>query len=156
MDKTSLLEQLEYHYWATEKMLAACAELTDEQLRAASGGAFGNTFALLVHMLSAEDIWLNRWQGQEVGFTPSEDYTDLKHIRREWHGQRQRLAVFVATADVAERMEVRGYKHSLGQMVAHMIDHSSFHRGQVIHALRQNGVTPPQINFIHYLRAQPH
>ena len=154
MDKASVLQQLEFHYWATGKMLDACADLSDEQLRADTGGAFGSTFALLVHMLGAEDIWLNRWQGAiEVGFASPEDYTDLKHIAREWHGQRQRLEAFLTEADLSEALETRGTKHKLWEMVLHLVDHSSFHRGQVMHALRLGGVTPPQTNLIHYLRA---
>lgn len=152
MDTETVLQQLEYHYWATDKMLSACELLAEEQLHVKDSSAFGSPFALLVHMLSAEDIWLNRWQGKEVGFTPAEDYTDLKHLKREWHGQRQRMEAFLAAADVAEQKEARGHRHHLWQMVLHMIDHSSFHRGQVVQLLRVSGVTPPQTNFIHFLR----
>ena len=155
MTRKNLLEHLSYHYWATDKLLTACGALSEDDLHKDRDGSFGTLFATLVHMYSAEDIWLARWQNREdPGFSPAEDFTDIKHIRREWYGQRQRIEAFLDTADTDASMNVKGYAFTLWQMLLHVIDHSSFHRGQVVHMLRNAGQVPPHTNFIHYLREQ--
>lgn len=153
MTKTDLLEHLEFHVWATERMLTACKALSLEDLKKPVGGAFGSLFGTLVHMYSAEDIWLSRWQGREgVGFTPEDAFKGLDDLSAAWREVQGRLETYLKEANTDGVMEVRGNRHSLWQMALHMIDHSSFHRGQVMYFLREAGHVPPPSNFIHYLR----
>lgn len=153
MSKDELLKHLNYHYWATQQMLTSCKELSEAELLQETGSAFGNIKGILVHMLGAEDIWLTRWQGKAgISFPAPEDYTDLSHIEREWYGQRQRIEAFLQGADTDSLMAIRDHQHALWEMVLHMIDHSSFHRGQVMHFIRSFGYTPLSSNLIHYLR----
>lgn len=156
MTKEHLKDYLDYHYWATEHLLKACSLLSQEQLLSDRGGSFGSLFATLVHMYSAEAIWLNRWQGKEpLSFSAPSDFIDLADLQETWLQKEKELRAFFETTPSDTVIEVIAFSHSLWQMLMHMIDHSSFHRGQVIHILRQTGLEPPKSNFIHYLRAKP-
>ena len=153
MIKEDLLEHLEFHIWATERMLTACEILSLGELKKDIGGAFGSLFGTLVHMYSADDIWLARWQGREdVGFTSEDAFEGFEDLRASWEAIQGRLRDYLKDADTDEVMEVVGHRHALWQMALHMIDHSSFHRGQVMYFLREAGQVPPPSNFIHYLR----
>ena len=143
-----------YHAWATTRMLDACEELSETALSSPTGGAFGSVFATLVHLYSAEDIWLARWQGQERGFTPTDAFAGLEPLRTAWGLKQAELATFLQTTDPEEVFAARGYRHPLWHMVLHLSDHGSFHRGQVMHFLRIAGVALPPSNFVHYLRAR--
>ena len=153
MTKTDLLEHLEFHVWATERMVTACEALSLEALKKPVGGAFGSPFGTLVHMYSAEDIWLSRWQGREdVGFAPEDAFENLEDLSAAWQAVQVQLRNYLKEADTDQVMEVVGHRHPLWQMALHMIDHSSFHRGQIMYFLREAGQVPPPSNFIHYLR----
>ncbi len=153
MNKNNLIEHLNYHYWATGRLLDACEGLSKETLERDIGGSFGSLFATLVHMYSAENIWLARWQEQEdPGFSETSAFSDVRHVRNEWQLKGEDVMAFVKTQDAEQTMTAAGHQHALWEMVLHMIDHSSFHRGQIINMLRNEGKTPPQTNFIHYLR----
>jgi uncharacterized damage-inducible protein DinB len=44
------------------------------------------------------------------------------------------------------------YQHTFSQMFHHAVDHSSYHRGQVVTMLRQVGVVPPITGLIFFYR----
>lgn len=156
MTKENILDHLNYHYWATGKLLDACETLSKDALERDTGGSFGSLFATLVHMYSAENIWLARWQQQkDPGFTQESAFADVRDLRNEWQLKAETLLSFAKEADTSQIMTVGNFQHSLWQMILHMIDHSSFHRGQVINMLRNEGQPPPKTNFIYYLREQP-
>ena len=155
MIKDNLLEHLNYHYWATGKLLDACEGLSKEALVRDVGGSFGSLFATLVHMYSAESIWLARWRNEiDPGFSSPDAFSNVRDLRNIWQLKGEDVLSFVGSANVNEIISIRDYKHALWEMVLHMIDHSSFHRGQVITMLRHEGQVPPATNFIHYLREQ--
>lgn len=159
MDEKQITQQLEYHYWASHKMLLACKQLSAEQLKTEVGGSFGSLFETLAHMYSAEDIWLSRWQGIEgVGFTSGDAFADFSDLEAKWKLKEEELSVFLKSADVNEVHTIsygeNRYLFPLWELVLHLIDHSSFHRGQVVNMLRDAGQVPPKTNFIHYLLEQ--
>jgi uncharacterized damage-inducible protein DinB len=155
MNKEHILEHLSYHYWATGKLLDCCEQLDSLSLNQNVGGSFGSMFATLIHMYSAETVWLARWQEQpEPAFAAPNAFEDVRALRNAWQLKGEDIIAFARTADSSKVMNIRSHQHALWEMILHMIDHSSFHRGQVIFMLRNAGQTPPQTNFIHYLREQ--
>lgn len=154
MTRTDMQMQFDYHRWATVRMLDVCEKVSEEALYAPIGGAFGSMFAVLVHLYSAEDIWLARWQGEERGFTEPDAFAGLEPLRTAWALKQAELAGFLQTTDPDEVFAARGYQHPLWHMVLHLSDHGSFHRGQVMYFVRHAGLVPPPSNFIHYLRAR--
>ncbi|PYP34487.1 MAG: hypothetical protein DMD46_16610 [Gemmatimonadetes bacterium] len=48
------------------------------------------------------------------------------------------------------------YVHTFRQMFRHAVDHSSYHRGQIVTMLRQLGVTPPTTGLIYFYREVAH
>ena len=44
------------------------------------------------------------------------------------------------------------FTHLYWQAFQHMVDHSSYHRGQVVTMMRQQGVTPPITGLINFYR----
>jgi uncharacterized damage-inducible protein DinB len=155
MTKAEILDHLHYHYWAVHRTLASCEPLDDEMLKRDVGGAYPSIFSMLKHMYGAEVAWLARWQGKAGAGLPSlDEVQDFTTLKRLWQEQETYLLTFSARADINLIMAARGFKHPLWQMLLHMINHSSFHRGQVMHFVRAFGHTPQPSDLIHYLREQ--
>lgn len=49
-------------------------------------------------------------------------------------------------------MDGQAFAHPLGHLVQHVVNHSTYHRGQAATQLRQLGRTPPSTDFTRYLR----
>ena len=141
-----------FHYWARNRMLDAVQPLTPEQFTREVGGSFGSVRNTVVHTLSAECIWLSRWKGENPGrMLIPENFPDLATVRKAWLDQEESLRSFLAALDEAGIQQVIRYKTLAGvdsasplwQMLQHVVNHATYHRGQVTTLLRQLGAAPP-------------
>jgi uncharacterized damage-inducible protein DinB len=165
MNLQDIRNLIAFHYWARNRMLAAVDPLSPEQFKRELGGSFGSVRNTLVHTLSAECIWLSRWKGENPGRMLSpESFPDLPTVRNAWLDQEESLRSFFAPLDDAAIQQVIRYKTLAGvdsasplwQMLQHVVNHASYHRGQVTTLLRQLGATPPQsTDLIAFYRENP-
>lgn len=156
-----LLELFAYNAWATRIMFDAVAQVSDEDylrdLKSSHGGIHGT----LAHTVWAEHLWLNRWVGKPNPAAPQgKDLQDLASVRarfEEIESERNRLLATFTDARLDETRVVKptsggAYVHTYRQMFRHLVNHSSYHRGQVVTFLRQLGFKPPSTDLILYYR----
>src|ERR1700694_108075 len=156
-----VLELFAYNAWANRTIFEAAAKLPDEQyfrdLKSSHGGVHGT----LAHIVWAEHLWLNRWLVRPNPAIPQgKDLRTLGDIRARWEeveADRGRLLDGLTDARLEETRAVKPssggeYVHTLRQMSRHLINHSSYHRGQIVTLLRQLGATPPNTDLIVFYR----
>jgi len=121
----------------------------------------GGIHATLAHIVWAEQLWLCRWLGAPNPKVPQgKDLTSLAAVRARWEEVETERAALLRDFPDARLSETRAVKpstggefqHSFREMFRHAIDHSSYHRGQVVTMLRQVGVVPPVTGLIFYYR----
>jgi len=150
-DDLSLLA--DYNFWARDRLLDAVAALTPEQFVRPMGSSFGSVRDTIAHICDAEFIWLSRWKGEQpTGFRNPERMPDLAAARTEWaalesemRGALERIGPAGVDRIIAYR-DMRGAERSdvFWQMLQHVVNHGSYHRGQVTTMLRQLGAAPPK------------
>jgi uncharacterized damage-inducible protein DinB len=155
---------VDYHYWARDRMLEALDPLTPEQYGRAMGSSFPSIRDTAVHIYSAEWVWYSRWQGTSpTGMLDAADLPDVPSLRTAWSAQERKTRAFVEGVGedgVARLYEYSGFNGRPGsstfeQMVQHLVNHGSYHRGQVTTMLRQIGVAPPKsMDLIGYYRTR--
>ena len=100
-----------------------------------------------------EWVWYSRWIGSSPDkFPDCEDFPDVPTIRKVWKDQEQKIRLFMGTLGEKNFERVFDYKTFAGQpmksifrhMVTHVVNHASYHRGQVTTMLRQLGADPPK------------
>jgi uncharacterized damage-inducible protein DinB len=140
---------LNYHYWARDRVLDAVAPLTPEQFTRDLGNSFPSVRDTLAHNIGAEAIWLARWQGAAPAGLPHEGFTDLSAIRAEWSRMEGQIRGFLRDVgpDVARvytytMFDGKTASQPFWQMLQHVVNHASYHRGQVTTMLRQLGAQP--------------
>jgi uncharacterized damage-inducible protein DinB len=153
MNAQELSTLLDYHYWARDRVLAAAERLTPDQLTRDLGSSFRSVRDTLVHIYAAEWAWCGRWNGQApTSLVPSDLFPDVASLRAKWAELEPNVRA------VLDRMSRQGldrvvdYKMLNGEprssifwhMVQHVVNHASYHRGQVTTMLRQLGAEPPQ------------
>ena len=115
----------------------------------------------VVHIMGAEMVWYSRWRGSPQGMPRSDSFGDVAALRSAWRELESAVRVFFQELG-AERLETRleyrslkGELHlsSFEQMLRHVVNHASYHRGQVTTMLRQVGAKPPEsTDLINYYR----
>ena len=153
---------VDYHYWARDRLLQAVEQLTPEQLSFRIESSFPSVHDTLVHLWGAEVIWLRRWQGDSPTELPAgDDLVDLASIRLAWSDEEATIRALLdrlGEDGVGRPMEYRmfdgkPYVQPFWQMLLHLVNHGSYHRGQVTTMLRQLGVQPPkQMDFSAFCR----
>lgn len=151
MNLTDLQTLLDYHYWARDRVLDAAAQLTPEQFTRDLGSSFKSVRDTLAHTYSAEWAWYSRWQGSSpTAMLPFDQFPDVETIRRAWTEHEPKVRTFLEGLGESGINRVIDYKLLSGapgsspfwQMAQHMVNHASYHRGQVTTMLRQLGAQP--------------
>jgi uncharacterized damage-inducible protein DinB len=114
-------------------------------------------------MLGAEEAWLKRWHGESPTALVSPDaFASFADVRRRWGELAAEWQRFLgglteeAVLRVVQYRDLRGnaYATPLWQMMQHVVNHASYHRGQITTLLRQLGARPVPTDLISYYRQQ--
>ncbi len=144
---------INYNYWGRDRVLEAADALTNEQFTAVVTSSFGSIRDTLVHVLSAESIWLCRWQGvSPSGMLSAADFPTCAAVRKAWQDHEAKMRAHFETMSDAGLARVIEYKALNGQpfatplyqMLQHVVNHGSYHRGQLTTLFRQLGAAPPK------------
>jgi len=143
---------VEFHYWARDRVLSAVDALTEQQYTQPMGNSFASIRDTLNHIYQAEWIWYSRWNGVSPTSFPTDELPDLATLRARWSELERNVRAFLSAAGDTGLIRVIEYRLMSGkagasplwQMVAHVVNHATYHRGQVTTLLRQLGAAPPQ------------
>lgn len=161
MTPDEIRQLYDYNAWANQRSLDAAAALSAEDFTKPLGSSFSSVRYTLAHIWGAEWLWLERFQGiSPSGLPDVGQYHDLPSLRSRWQEDQQRLHKFVIalTQDDLNRVhEYRTinfgqYKNPLWQSMQHMVNHGSYHRGQIATMLRQLSAKPLSSDLIHFYR----
>ena len=107
----------------------------------------------IAHICDAERIWIGRLKNEKPqGFQNPERLPNVAATRKEWtnleremHAQLKRLGPEDAERAI-EYHDLRGNAQSdpLWQMLQHVVNHGTYHRGQITTMLRLLGAAPPK------------
>ena len=153
MTHADLTLLLEFHYWARNRVLDAAAQLTADQYTRDTGNSFPSVRDTLVHMYSAEWAWFERWHGvSPASMLNPADYPDVESLRAAWTEHEAKMRAFLAGLDEAGLARSVAYRSLAGvegnsqiwEMLQHVVNHGTYHRGQITTMLRQLGAAPPK------------
>lgn len=152
---------LDYHQWAYARLLEAVAPLDEAAYRAPRGLFFDSLHGTLNHLAVADRIWLARVEGQPWQF---------ERLDAEAAPDREALAVFLAEGvtgwrrwldrqnetDLERLLDYRNMagqeqRQSLADIVQHLVNHGTHHRGQMSAALTALGQPAPLLDYIYFL-----
>jgi uncharacterized damage-inducible protein DinB len=151
----------EYNSWANRRTLDACSALSVEQFTRDLHSSFGSVRDTVAHIYGAEWIWLERWHGRIPSALPTAaDFPDLAALRARWAEHERNLNEYIRSLTPSELGRVIKYQNTKGvpfegpiwPMLQHVVNHSTYHRGQVTTLLRQLGAAPASTDLIVFYR----
>jgi uncharacterized damage-inducible protein DinB len=147
-----------YTRWADGCLLAACAELTPSQYTLELGGSFPSLQATVAHLAGSAKLWSLRLGGLPyAGLMPAAEIPDVSTATARLA---EAYAVFEGAAAgwEAAKAETFTYRNLAGvemtkprwQIFRHIVNHGTYHRGQIANMLRQLGVKPPTTDLLYW------
>jgi Uncharacterized protein conserved in bacteria len=143
------LQQLfDYNFYCNKKIIQQCKTLDTVP---------ESCERLFSHVLNAHHIWNHRLMGIRNTYTVWEMHKIDKWDDIHYENQRTSFEIISNTDNFEKRV---GYENSEGRTFAnetkdilfHIINHSTHHRAQIMMELRNAGVVPEPLDYVHYKR----
>ncbi len=151
-----------YNRWANGRLFAACGQLSETAYMQPRPAFFGSIHGALNHILVGDRIWLGRAAGQDSGIHSLDQqlYGDFLGLKVAREAEDARIVGFIdglkedefAEVVVYRTMAGEPYRNRLAEILAHLFNHQTHHRGQVHDLLSQTEVPPPPLDYIIFLR----
>ena len=157
-----LRNHLEYTTWANKRLVDTAAALSPEELTRDFQTADHSVLGTLAHVYAADRVWLARVTNATPGPFITDADRSLSVLVHDWPALLERwrqwaLSVTTeSTAAVISYKDLKGnpYTQPLWQIVLHVVNHGTHHRGQVSGFLRAMGHQPPPLDLMAFHRAQ--
>jgi uncharacterized damage-inducible protein DinB len=154
--------QAQYHNWATREMWAGLADLPEKEFTLSRGTSFDTLQATLNHMFAADCVWVERLKGNGAAQLKSIVVPKLSELSDAWFHTLDELIAVTAAMTEPQIYQSIEYSTSAGglfktptwQVLLHVVNHSTGHRGQVNGLIREAGGTPCATDLILFYRAR--
>ncbi len=148
---------LAWTVWADTQHVRALAAVDPAHLSVETGSSFGSLLGTAAHILGAEWLWMARFRGEAPDRLPGiEDWPDLASLEAgfaELHAEVQFFLASLTAEQLAGELEYFGTtgevrRQPLWQPVLHLVQHSTYHRGQLATLSRQLGYAVPPTDLV--------
>jgi uncharacterized damage-inducible protein DinB len=156
-------QHLEFMKWADDIMLAALEQVPHDKLTHDHRNSFNSLLDTLNHVYLAELVWLKRVQeNPNARIGDLEIPASIEALGKAWPDLHQRWLDWSRSFSSEDWKKNLTYSNSEGiqsqrpywQIALHLVNHGTYHRGQVATMLRQSGIKPPGTDLITFYRTQ--
>jgi uncharacterized damage-inducible protein DinB len=157
----------EYDRWANGRTLQAASTLSPEQFTRDLDGSFRSVRDTLVHIVAGEWGWLTYWKEASPSAASLADLWDrcetlfhqeafpnITAVQLKWGEVEKEQTEFVkrlTQGDLQRMLPLRTTRLSLAHLMQHLVNHSTYHRGQVALMMRQLDAQPLETDFETFL-----
>ena len=160
--KEVVLNLARYHYWANQRLAAVLKKLTGDQLDQEVVSSFPSIRQTVYHMWDAESVWKQRMELIEKTQKPVPQFQGtFEAACDEWLTVSRQLLEMVEQTNPVKLSHTVAYYNSQKQygkltvreILMHVFNHATYHRGQLVTLLRQVGVTKiPGTDYSDYVK----
>jgi uncharacterized damage-inducible protein DinB len=148
--KKYFIELAGYNIWANDIVHSWLNRIDEQQWEQPLVSSFESIAATALHIAGAETIWLERLKDvKQPTWLPGVFKGNKKELLDLWKSASKNLEIFIDGFDEKKLEDIFTYRRINGQVFqiqykkvfAHILNHSSYHRGQLVTLLRQVGFT---------------
>jgi uncharacterized damage-inducible protein DinB len=160
--KEILQQYAAYNIWATKTIIDRINKLPEEKITQEVTSSFPTIYKTVQHMWRAEEAWWQRLKLVENPVLQSDSFTGSfaelcsqfskqNLLWKEWIDKANDIQLNHVFAYVRNKEQIKMVVHD---MLLHVFNHATFHRGQLVTMLRQLGETDkiPSTDFSTYCR----
>jgi len=157
--KDDLFSLYAFNRWANERVIQALRTVPQADYTREMGGGWPSLRATFVHLATATDAWAERFRGREVtALTPETDLPELDDAVAVIFDAEDKLDAFLDTLTPERlaapftwtnlRMERKSSAFWI--VLRHVVNHQTYHRGQISSMLRRVGATPLSTDMVRW------
>ncbi len=156
------MQYAEYNLWANEAMIDLILSLPEEKIHQEISSSFNNLYSTILHMWNAESVWFQRIKLAEQIHWPAQEFSgDVYELGKKWKEQSKQWITWIGSATDAalshefsyQDSKKNRYKQPVADVIMHVFNHNTYHRGQLVNMLRQLEIEKiPSTDLIIYLR----
>ena len=159
--KEILVQYATYNLWANQRLINTINNLPEDVADAAIINSFSSIKKTLQHLNVVEFIWWQRLKLVESILPLEEKNQSAKEIGKEllsyslqWKEWVEKSTVAAFEHEFVYRNSKKAqFKQPVYQMLIHLFNHQTYHRGQLVTMLRQVGIEKiPATDFIEWSR----
>ncbi|MBV8846708.1 MAG: DinB family protein [Bryobacterales bacterium] len=151
---------IRYSGWASRKLVDAAANLTPEQRTRHMGVSHESLQKTLAHIYFGDSVWYTRTVDTSRPVPNPDETPSIETLADSWSSLQTNWEKWADSISDADLQRIAHYKQRDGtpyespvwQIVMHVVNHATLHRGQVMAMLRQLGAKPPATDLIYYYR----
>jgi uncharacterized damage-inducible protein DinB len=170
-----------YNRWANRRMFSVLEKLRDEQFTATMQSSFPSIQESVLHILAAEWLWLKRWKGSSPRATAGDTsqasamgsamsnggvavdtlatLSGLRSFAASIEQERQEFLLSLSDEALLARLKYtdmggKEFSMPLAYLLQHLVNHGTYHRGQVTTLLRQAGAETVAFDLLFFIREQ--
>ena len=161
--KQLLQQYAAYNIWANKKITETANQLSEEQINKGIVSSFPSVYKTVLHLMEVENVWWERLQLVENTtlsgwFTGDFDELSKKllGLSQHWHDWIQNTNdVNISHVFAYQNSKKEQFKQPVYEMLLHLFNHQTFHRGQLVTMFRQLGLDKiPPTDFIVFSRSK--
>ena len=164
VDAKFLVDHLAYSQWASERSIESVLPLTIEEQNRYLYTSHHGVLGTLVHIYQADRIWLSRLDGSpRLTLADFNETFTLETLAPTWakiHDGLQKWSAALtqdAVTSILKYINIQGHAYELPvwQVILHVVNHASYHRGQIASMLRQLNHKPIVTDLAAYYNSRP-
>ena len=139
-----LISAWKFHQWATVRALEVCEVLSPEEFTKDLGNSFPSIRDTLVHCLFADGIWFHRIQQLPFTRPNPEDFSSVHDLKAVWETISERWLDLIRQSGLEQKvaytaLDGQNFENSFEEITRHVVNHGTYHRGQIMMMLRLLG-----------------
>jgi uncharacterized damage-inducible protein DinB len=160
--KELILQLSGYHTWANQQLIDIIQQLPGEKQMQTVASSFDSLLKTVIHLWDAESIWWQRLKLSERILIPSETFNgNFNEAANQLLQQNRQWTQWISNAQehmfqhefIYLNLKKEQFKQPVYQVLLHVFNHGTYHRGQLVTMLRQLGIEKiPQTDYIAWSR----
>ena len=147
--KAIFTEYAAYNAWANERLINAITALTPEQHHQEIKSSFPTIYLTVQHLWQSENVWQQRLRGGQI-IKPEDHFNQsMEELGHSFVTETNTWEPFIETLKEERLEEILSYVNMRGthfsikirNILLHVFNHSTYHRGQLVTMLRETGIT---------------
>ena len=159
------LKVYDYHVWANLRVFARLKEVPEVTLQEEIQSVFPTILDAVRHMYTVDMVWLNVMIGKKFdevfalvrGESQKINSMNLIELESAFQNMNIQYGEFFTSLDQKDRPITCEHPHfgtletTISELVQHISNHGTYHRGNITAMLRQLGYSGPSTDYIFYL-----
>ena len=146
---------LDYDAWTTRQLLDAASALPTEEFGREFAASRSSLRQQCSHLVTTVEHYLKALQNEEPPGADAPDFATAPEIMAYHDRVRERLDAYLAALppalldEVPEQSAVKKkYNIARGEILRHVVNHGTYHRGQIAFLLKLHGADFPDTDYI--------